>query len=77
MTADTVPELFLAAVRERPRPDCFSYRDARREYVSLSSEEARERVEALQHALGELGVGHGDRVAILAENRVERSEERL
>lgn len=71
MTADTVPELFLAAVRERPRADCFSYRDARREYVSLSSEEARERVEALQHALGELGIDHGDRVAILAENRVE------
>ena len=42
------PELFLAAMREYPRPDCFSYRDGSGQYVDVSSEEALRRVRALR-----------------------------
>jgi len=71
MPIQTIPELFLSAVRERPRSDCFSYRDATRKYVPVSSEEAYRRVRALRHGLKSLGVKKGDRVALLSENRLE------
>ena len=32
MSVQTIPELFLAAMREYPRPDCFSYRDGSGQY---------------------------------------------
>jgi len=71
MTAQTIPELFLSAVREFPRPDCFSYRDETGQYVDVSSEEALRRVKALRMGLKSLGVQPGDRVALLSENRIE------
>jgi long-chain acyl-CoA synthetase len=71
MSVHTIPQLFLAAVREFPRPDCFSYRDEGGHYVDVSSEEALRRVRALRYGLRSLGVQPGDRVAILAENRLE------
>ena len=71
MSVHTIPDLFLAAVREFPRPDCFSYRDSSGRYVDVSSEEARRRVMALRRGLQSLGVQPGDRVAILSENRIE------
>jgi long-chain acyl-CoA synthetase len=71
MSAQTIPELFLTAVREFPRPDCFSYRDESGQYVSVSSEEALRRVKALRMGLKSLGVQPGDRVALLSENRIE------
>jgi acyl-CoA synthetase (AMP-forming)/AMP-acid ligase II len=71
MSAQTIPELFLTAVREFPRPDCFSYRDESGQYVSVSSEEALRRVKALRMGLKSLGVHPGDRVALLSENRIE------
>jgi len=71
MSIQTIPELFLAAMREHPRPDCFSYRDNSGEYVDVSSDEALRRVKALRLGLKSLGVRPGDRVAILSENRIE------
>lgn len=71
MSIQTIPELFLTAVREHPRPDCFSYRDESGQYVDVSSEEALRRVKALRFGLRSLGVQPGDHVAILSENRLE------
>ena len=71
MSVQTIPELFLTAVREFPRPDCFSYRDDSGQYVDVSSEEALRRVKALRMGLKSLGVQPGDRVALLSENRIE------
>ncbi len=71
MPIETIPELFLNAVRNLPRPDCFSYRGPDRRYVDVSSEEAYRRVRALRQGLKSLGVKPGDRVALLSENRLE------
>ena len=71
MPVQTIPELFLAAVHESPRPDCFSYRDESGQYVDVSSEEALRRVKALRCGLTSLGVQPGDSIAILSENRIE------
>ncbi len=71
MSIQTLPELFLSAIKERPRPDCFSYRDQNRQYVDISSDEVLQSVRALRQALKSLGVKRGDRIAILSENRYE------
>ena len=71
MSVQTIPDLFLTAVREFPRPDCFSYRDDSGQSVDVSSEEALRRVKALRMGLKSLGVQPGDRVALLSENRIE------
>ena len=71
MPVQTIPELFLAAVHDKPRPDCFSYRDESGQYVDVSSEETLRRVRALRYGLRSLGVRPGDKVAILSENRLE------
>ena len=71
MAVQTVPELFLTAVRTRPRADCFSWRDGHGRWHPVSSVEALRRVKALRHGLRSLGVKPGDRVALLSENRVE------
>ena len=71
MPVQTIPELFLAAVHNHPRPDIFSFRDSSEKYVDVSSEEAHRRVLALRFGLKSLGIKPGDKVAILAENRVE------
>jgi long-chain acyl-CoA synthetase len=71
MSVQTIPELFLTAVRDFPRPDCFSYRDDSGQYVDVSSEEALRRVKALRMGLKSLGIQPGDKVALLSENRIE------
>ena len=71
MSVQTIPDLFLAAVKNTPRPDCFSYRDESRKYVDISSQEVLRRVRALRFGLKSLGVKPGDKVAILSENRLE------
>lgn len=71
MSVTTIPELFAAAVENRARGDCFSYRGARGRYVDVSSREAWDRVQALRLALAAMGVTRGDRVALLSENRLE------
>jgi long-chain acyl-CoA synthetase len=71
MPIETIPELFLNAVRNFPRPDCFSYRGPDRRYVDVSSEDAYRRVRALRQGIKSLGIKPGDRVALLSENRLE------
>jgi len=67
----TIPELFYAAVRQLPRPDMFSSKGPDGEYVNVSSTEMQQRVRHLRLALESLGVGRGDAVALLSENRLE------
>ena len=55
MPVQTLPELFLTAVREKPRPDCFSHRDESGKYVDVSSTEIHRRVRALRFGLRSLG----------------------
>ncbi len=71
MSVTTIPQLFYEAVQERPRPDLFSSKDADGVYQDVSSAEAQRLVRAIRLGLDSLGVGHGDRVAILSENRME------
>lgn len=71
MPIQTIPELFLTAVNDHPRPDCFSYRDESGQYVDVSSDEALRRVKAIRFGLRSLGVKPQDKVAILSENRLE------
>ena len=66
MVADTLTGIFLAAVTSTPRPDQFT-RHGAQGWESISSERALADVEALALALRELGVGRGDRVALLSE----------
>jgi long-chain acyl-CoA synthetase len=70
MVADTLVGIFLDTVTSRPRSDQFLRKTARG-WESLSSQRALADVEALSLAFGELGVGKGDRVALLSENRYE------
>ena len=70
MVADTLVGIFLDTVSSRPRSDQF-LRKTSRGWESLSSQRALADVEALSLALRELGVGKGDRVALLSENRYE------
>lgn len=71
MSVGTIPALLLSAVKERPRPDCLAYRVEDGPYVPISSARVLERVRDLSLGLRALGVGPGDRVAILSENRHE------
>ncbi len=66
----TLNELFLRAIEKHNKPDCFLSKIAGR-YRALSSQEALRKVATLASGLARLGVGHGDRVAILSENREE------
>ena len=66
----TLNELFLKAVATHSKPDCFLFKSQGR-YQGVSSRDALRKVAAIASLLGRLHVGRGDRVAILAENRVE------
>lgn len=63
----TLNELFLTAVAQHSKPDCFLSKSAGR-YQGLSSQDALRKAAALALVLSRLGVERGDRVAILAEN---------
>ena len=69
MSLHTLNDVFLAAV-ERRNPKVMLQRVGD-EWVPISSETLRERVLAVSGALRKWGVGKGDRVAILSENRPE------
>jgi long-chain acyl-CoA synthetase len=66
----TLNELFLEAVERRPRPDAFLSKIEGR-YRRVPSGDAREKAAALARALVRREIRRGDRVAILAENRLE------
>jgi len=66
----TLVELYRTAFAQHPRPDAFrSKRDGA--WHDVSSAEAQARIEEVAAALAQLGVARGDRVAILAESRLE------
>jgi len=71
MSLQTLPDLFVDAVRNRPRRDCFQRYDRQLGFVPVASQEAHDRVVRLVRGLQALGVRAGDRAVILAENRVE------
>lgn len=62
----TLAELFLHAAGHG-KPDQFLHKVGGR-YVPVSTAEMAARVRALAKALADLGVNHGDRVALMAEN---------
>ncbi|MGD0127726.1 MAG: long-chain fatty acid--CoA ligase [Terriglobia bacterium] len=66
----TLNELFIRAIEEKDRPDCFLYKSEGR-YQSISSHEALRKAAALASALERLGARPGDRIALLSENRPE------
>lgn len=66
----TVNDVLLAAIG-RPNPRTVRYRDAAWNWTSLDSAELGARVRAFAGALRGFGIGKGDRVAILSENRWE------
>ncbi|PYV14190.1 MAG: long-chain fatty acid--CoA ligase [Acidobacteria bacterium] len=66
----TLAEMFLRTIEARPRPDAFLFKSGG-SYRPLSSAEALGRAAALAAGLEQLGIGRGDRVALMAENRLE------
>src|SRR5215831_15421532 len=67
---ETLSELVLKALERYPKPNMFLLRSAGK-YQALSSGEALRQAAALGLALMRRGIEPGDRVAVLAENRVE------
>ncbi len=66
----TLNELFLKAIERHAKPDAFLYKGDGR-YQTISSQQALEKVAALAVALHRRGIGRGDRVALISENRLE------
>jgi len=66
----TLNELFLKALERHRKPDVFLVKSGG-QYRSISAEDVRRQVVALAHALERRGMGRGDRLALLAENRLE------
>ena len=66
----TLNQLFLEAIEKRPKPDAFLYK-AQGRYHPCSSQDALKKTAALASAFLGGGIRAGDRVAILAENRLE------
>ena len=67
---DTLVQIFLDSVARYRKPDLFMRKAAAR-WESVTADQARADAESMALALRELGVGRGDRVALLAENRYE------
>ncbi|HET7747227.1 MAG TPA: long-chain fatty acid--CoA ligase [Vicinamibacteria bacterium] len=70
MTMRTLTDLYFHAIRSHPKAAALRYK-AGGEWKDISSEELRRAVEEVSMGLRELGVGPGDRVALLSENRPE------
>ena len=69
-TCPSLPAMFFAvAAQHAERPFLSAKHDGA--YRSLSWRDTAERISALSRALRALGIQHGDRVALIAENRPE------
>lgn len=73
MEFETLNQLLSQAVETYRKPDALRFRDPGKDgaWQSLSSDEWLARSRRIAAGLHELGVRHGDRVALLSENRVE------
>jgi long-chain acyl-CoA synthetase len=67
---DTLVQIFLDTVAKHRKPAQFM-RKAAGAWESIPADRARADVESLALGLRELGIGRGDRVAIVSENRYE------
>jgi long-chain acyl-CoA synthetase len=67
---ETLAELFLKSLERHPKPNTFLFK-SRGRYQGLSFQEVLQQVAALGSAFARHGIEPGDRVALLAENRVE------
>lgn len=70
MSVQTLNELFLEAVRRYDKPDAFRLKQGGT-WHDVSHREAARIVEEIAAGLAAVGIEPGDRVAILAENRLE------
>jgi len=66
----TLSELFLKSLERHPKPNTFLFKSGGR-YQGLSSQEVLRHVAMLGSAFARRGIEPGDRLALLAENRVE------
>jgi long-chain acyl-CoA synthetase len=66
----TLAEVFTLGIAKYPRPDRFLQK-SQGAWRPVSSEEFARRVRACAGGLASIGIGRGDRVAILSYNRVE------
>jgi long-chain acyl-CoA synthetase len=69
--AGTLTQLFFETITRRDRPDAMRYRVAPNVWKVISHREILERVRRIAIGLRAIGIGRGDRVAILSENRPE------
>ena len=67
---ETLSELFLKSLERHPKPNTFLFKSGGR-YQGLSSQEVLRQAAALGSAFARRGIEPGDRLALLAENRVE------
>ncbi len=70
MSVETISQLFLNTIRSYPKDDLMMFKKGGA-YVSLSSREILDRVKNIALGLRSLGIGPGDKVVILSENRPE------
>ncbi len=68
--AETISQVFLDSVKNFPKPDFMLYKKEG-QYVPISTEEFGGRVKHFCLGLKDLGLGRGDKVVILSENRPE------
>jgi long-chain acyl-CoA synthetase len=70
MAVETISQLFLNTIGSYPKDDLMMFKKAGA-YVNLSSREVLDRVQNTALGLRSLGIGPGDKVVILSENRPE------
>ncbi len=68
MSVETISQLFLNTVASYPKDDLMMFKKAGA-FVNLSSREVFDRVKNTALGLRSLGIGPGDKVVILSENR--------
>jgi len=66
----TLADVFTHVARKHKRPDTLNYKSDGR-WTSISSDEMLRRAKSIAAGLHAIGVGPGERVAILSESRVE------
>ncbi|MCB0410415.1 MAG: AMP-binding protein, partial [Flavobacteriales bacterium] len=66
----SLADFYYFQLNNNPKKDAFSQKENGK-WVSLSSQEFVEKSIRLSKGLLKLGVKHGDRVAVIANNRIE------